>query len=347
MSYEEMEEITRDELLAASEQLERMSLTQFEELFSPFFEKENYNSDADAFEIALGLDRDYGIEAVRYTHLRAYDNNRNPIQDGHKGEFEIERVSTGSWDLRDVDDPSQSLGMNMLNLVHPVREPLASERLMQGIYEALLTLMTSSSPSTYFINPTLDVELYQHEDQDIDVTEVHGDPWKVPDLEPDEDKQIQRMVEGDLVDVIGEINAANPMSGLTCSHFFDECEHVGELPEGSTHPEERELIEKRQRQHRLDPGTAVRAVAVVTRNQYKGEQEEWEFEDLWYEDCGPSIEEFESEYASRKSIGKDEVLIDGRIELGDLQDTEFGEYHEMHVTDIDILARKGEYANEE
>lgn len=234
----------------------------------------------------------------------------------------------------------------MLNLVHPVGAPLTSERLMQGIYEALLALMTSSSPSTYFMNPTLDVELYRHEDQDIDVTEVHGDPWEVPDLEADEDQQIQRMDEKELVDVIGELNVANPMSGLTCSHFYGKCEHVDDLPEGSTYQQESELIEKQQRQHRLDPGTAVRAVAVVTRNRYKDEQEEWEFEDLWHASCGPSVEEFESKYASRKSIGKDEVLVEGVVEMGDLQDTEFGEYHEMHVTDIDILARKGEYADE-
>lgn len=154
------------------------------------------------------------------------------------------------------------------------------------------------------------------------------------------------MRERELVDIIEEINVANPMSELTCSHFYEKCEHVDELPEGSTHQQERELIEKQQRQHRLDPGTAVRAVAVVTRNGYKDEQEEWEFEDLWHSDCGPSVEEFESEYASQKSIGKDEVLVEGVVELGDLQDTEFGEYHEMHVTDIDILVRKGVYADE-
>lgn len=76
------------------------------------------------------------------------------------------------------------------------------------------------------MNPTLDVELYRHEEKDIDVTEVHGEPWEVPDLEPDEDKQIQRMGGGELVGVIGEINTANPMSGLTCSHFYEKCEQA-------------------------------------------------------------------------------------------------------------------------
>lgn len=99
-------------------------------------------------------------------------------------------------------------------------------------------------------------------------------------------------------------------SRLTCSHFYEECERVEELPDGLTHLEERELLEKQQRQHHLSPGTAVRAVAVVTRNRYKDEQEGWGFEDLWHTDCGPSVEEFESEYASRKRIGKDEVLVE-------------------------------------
>lgn len=344
MEYEKMEELTRDELQTVAEQLERMSLEQFEGLFQSFFGESGFREESDALDIGISMDKKYGIESLRYRHLRAYDVDDNPIDENSPEDFEVDVVDTGAWELRDIENPSTAIGANMLYLVHPVATSFFSERLMQGIYEAVLAVLTSTQPSNYIVNPTLDIPLYNHKDQNIDVTKVHGERWETPDLEPPTEKQIHRLSEEELIGAIEEINASNPMSGLKCSHLYEKCEHVEEKPSNLSWEAENEFYNKQERQHHIGEGDPICAVAVITRNQFKDEEEEWAFEDLWHEKCGPSIQEFESDYTARKSIGKDEVFSEGVVKAGKLQQTEFGDYYEMHVTDIEIVARKGDYA---
>lgn len=333
-----VEELVQDEFYAAAEQIERMSLPQFEQLLSPLFNTSEYNEETDFLELYLSLDEEYGIEVLEYVHARI---NEDTIPENvDYAETDLSVIDENSWELHDIDDPTNDIGVNMIKLVHPTGSELTSGRLMQGIYDALLDILANSSPSIYTMNPTAVINLYEHPEQEIDVTKVHGEQWEIPDPGPDESAQIPKLPDDELIASLEAVDTSP--HGSKCSARIRGCSKTVEQPDDPTREERNKIHRKQQEQLIFQENESIRGVAVITRN-YDNSEEIWEFEDTWHPECAPSKEEFLNEYESRKSVGKWEVLVEGKIQFGELLETIAGDYHEAFIKDIDIIGIKGEY----
>lgn len=340
MSIDGMEELTRDEFQAAAEQLERMSIDQFEQLFGSLFNENDFNQDADALVLTVTFDKRYGIDSLHYTHVRASDADDRPIDAGSGEDFERDVLTSETWRLRDDESADDALGITSLTLVHPVTAELTSARLMQGMYDAFIALLTSSQPSVYLADPQLQVELYRHDPQPLDITAIHGEQWTVPDPTPSAEKQVERVPNEQLPTALSQIDAGLPLMDLRCSRQLDACERCDPKPSGLSATDEQQFIDTQLQQQQIHDGDTVRAVAVITRRQHD-DAERWTFADLWHCECGLSREVFYEDYSAHQSVGKDEVFIEGIATYGELQETPVGNYYEVTISEIDVLARRG------
>lgn len=333
-----MDELTRDELQAGAEQLERMSVAQFEQFFGSLFVEDTFDQTTDALLIDVSFDPNYGIDTLHYDHVRADGTAVLSREAGESEDLDLELVASETWQLR--EQAAAGDGITSLTLAHPVATTLTSARLMQGMYDAFIAVLTSAQPSLYLTSPQLQVELYQHESQPLDVTTIHGEQWTCPDLSPPPEKQLEYVPDWELPAELSQIDVNQPLLGLTCARQPDECERCESKPLGLSGTEERQFIDQQLRQHRIPDGDAVRAVAVIARCRHDN-AEEWMFEDLYHWECALPEETFHEDYTARRSVGKDEVLLEGRVTYGEKQSHPVGDYHEVTLSDIEILARQG------
>jgi hypothetical protein len=343
--YDEMDEVTRDDLHAAAEQLERMNVSQLDVLAEDVqtFTR-TYQPSSDMLRILFGIDSNHGIKGWELTHRRA-TNDRTSVTNREVDDIEtLDTVTRGTF----------GFGTQVLNLAHPPGEPLDSLDVIQGIYDTLVYLI-GVDDQTLFMVTTPPAEMINIEDSpatDTDVLNQQGLDWEDSIViteemrEPDPENQIEQVPRRELPQVLADVDGAVPMSRFECDKKLTGC---AKSPV-NTREERQELSHAQYEEVRkhlvIAEGEQARGITVI-KDAVTGTEEEWDFAKIFHPECGPVASKFEAGEAGlalRRSKGKDEVYIEGTIKYGEppSPNAEFP-HQPVYFDDITVLGRHGEF----
>ena len=150
-------ESARDELQRAAEHLETSAVPAFETEFEALFDqREAFEPETDAIDLAVVPDATVGIRDWEFSHLRL----------DAEGEGE-EWGSAECLRHRSFEGGYQPTGVCA---VHPVGYELTPRRVMQGLFEVLVYHLTERNPRAALANATLKVAMYRDDIQQPPIT---------------------------------------------------------------------------------------------------------------------------------------------------------------------------------
>jgi hypothetical protein len=130
----------RDALQRAADHLADQALPAFEREFAPILARgPSFDPATDALDVALVPDAQRGIRDWEFAHLRVEGETTTCL---HRSSF------------------AEGVHLEGVSFVHPIGHPLEAARLLQGLFEGLVYLLTRPDPRAALQNPTLKVKLY-------------------------------------------------------------------------------------------------------------------------------------------------------------------------------------------
>ena len=345
--YDDMDEVTRDKLYAAAEQLERMSAEQLEPLIKDLQTLHPaYQPESDLVMVLFGVDSDYGITGWELEHNCGTKDGK-PAEAGSASEIEtVETITRGTWN---------GYGTTALDLFHPPEEPLDPQQVVQDIYNTLIHLIGVDEQTLLMLTtpPTQGINIRDTPGTETDVLKQQGPEWEDPVVVTEEmrapapENQVGQVPESDLPVVLSDVDAGTPMTRFQCDRRLIDCVKSPVGDQEGLQSLSRAQDEEYRNLLAIREGERARGIAVITDAATQTE-EEWTFANVFHPECGPTATEFEAKEDDLnlyQSKGKDEVYIEGTITFGQppSQDEEIP-HQPVYFEDITVLGRRGEHA---
>lgn len=333
----------RDRLLAAAEQLERMSKEQLSVLTDDLRSiHTEFNKESDIVDFRFGLGSEHGITGWECSLERGMKDGEPIVDEYPSTTDEVKTITHGT-----TSGPRTT----SLDLFHPTNKPMAARQTVQNIYDTLIYVIGKDDTTMRDISSRFKIEfdITDKPSTNEDVFTQQREPWDgslvvTEEMRaPDPENHVLDLSREQLPNVLSEVDAGVPMTRFQCDRGivlctktpYNDYDEIQKVPQGRR--------ERYRAALGFADGECARGIAVVEDELYEN-KEEWVISKSFHPECGPSPEVFESgedDLSLLKSNGKDEVYFEGTTNFGPEPPRDDPvPKRSVYFEDITVLARR-------